>query len=445
MTNGYQSWGRFPRTEEEIQILADRRGQLRLGARALLPYGRGRSYGDCCLNDGGELVSTARLDNFISFDREAGIVRCEAGVGFEELLSVIVPAGWFLPVTPGTQFITVGGAIANDIHGKNHHCSGTFGRFVRSFELLRSTGERLTCSLEENQDLFRATIGGMGLTGLITWAEVQMIRIETPLIDMESTKFGSLDEFFDISAESDKRYVYTVAWLDCVSSGDQFGRGIFMGGNHLGRVEAGARRGSDCQTDQVRPPVLGVPIDFPSWALNSYSVRAFNTLYYNRQFQKFVKKAVHYRPFFYPLDAVNHWNRIYGKSGFMQFQCVVPKSDQREIMKEMLGEIVRSGQASFLAVLKEFGNIDSPGMMSFPQPGATLALDFAHRGDSTIRLLKTLEDITDRSGGRMYPAKDALMSAANFKKHYPQWQDFSRHIDAKFSSSFWRRVTGEEE
>ncbi len=441
MTKGYQSWGRFPRTEEEVQVISDRRSEPKIGARFVLPFGRGRSYGDCCLNDGGELLSTERLDHFISFDRATGIVRCESGVGLDELLSVIVPAGWFLPVTPGTQFVSIGGAIANDIHGKNHHCSGTFGRFVRSFELLRSNGERLICSPTENPEQYAATIGGMGLTGLITWAEVQMIKIETPLIDMESTKFESLDEFFDTSAASDKKYTYTVAWLDCVSSGAQFGRGIFMGGNHLARAAFTGKKLPECRDEVVRPAFLTVPIDFPGWALNSYSVRAFNTLYYNRQIKKFVKEAVHYRPFFYPLDAVNHWNRIYGKAGFMQFQCVVPKSDQRTVMKEMLGEIVKSGQASFLAVLKEFGDIPSPGMMSFPQPGATLALDFANRGERTVALLKTLEEITDRAGGRLYSAKDSLMSAHHFKKHYPQWSKFSQFIDPKYSSSFWRRVS----
>ena len=423
-------------------MLLSRAGAPHFGAAKVLPFGQGRSYGDCCLNDGGEILSTERLDNFISFDRTTGVVRCEAGVGFDQLLSVIVPAGWFLPVTPGTEFVTLGGAIANDIHGKNHHRNGTFGCFVRSFELLRSDGSRLICSTHENSDLFSATIGGMGLTGLITWAEIQLIAIETAMIDMESIKFGSLDEFFEISATTDKRYVYTVSWLDCLSAGDGLGRGIFMGGNHLTWEASRGHKITRCEDDRVVPPILNVPIDFPEWALNRYSVRAFNTLYYGKQFKKQLRKPVHYRPFFYPLDAVNNWNRIYGRSGFVQFQCVVPKSDQRAAMKELLAAIVASGQASFLAVLKEFGDVRSPGMMSFPQQGATLALDFAHRGESTNALLRRLEDITDAAGGRLYAAKDALMTAAHFTKHYPALEKFSQFIDPQFSSSFWRRVTG---
>jgi FAD/FMN-containing dehydrogenase len=439
----YGSWGKFPRVSQSVDIMVNRQAGLPQIESTVLPYGRGRSYGDCCLNDNGQLLSTERLDHFISFDREHGVVVCEAGVGFEDLLSVIVPAGWFLPVTPGTQYVTVGGAIANDIHGKNHHGAGTFGRFVKSFELLRSSGERLVCSPVQNTDYFNATIAGMGLTGLITWAEIQLIKIETPMIDMESTKFTNLDEFFTFSATADKKYNYTVAWLDCVTSGEEFGRGIFMGGNHLSWQDATGLKIPLCHNEKTSNSFLSVPFDFPTWALNSYSVKAFNTLYYGKQLKKFVRKPVHYRPFFYPLDAVNNWNRIYGKNGFLQFQCVVPKTDQRLVMKELLQTIVNSGQASFLAVLKEFGAIPSPGMMSFPCEGATLALDFAHRGESTLELLRKLEAITDSAGGRLYSAKDALMSAEHFQKHYPQWERFVKFIDPKFSSSFWRRVSAQ--
>ena len=437
----YQSWGRFPIADQHVAALESRAATLPHSGNSVLAYGRGRSYGDCCLNNGATVLSTERLDNFISFNRESGIIRCEAGVGFDDLLATIVPAGWFLPVTPGTQYITVGGAIANDIHGKNHHRSGTFGRFVRAFEIVRSNGDRLLCSPTTHPDLYQATIGGMGLTGLITWAEIQLTRIETAMIDMESIKFGSLDEFFQISANSDTRYEYTVAWLDCVSCADKFGRGIFMGGNPLSLEAARGIKITQCKDDRVQPPLLSIPFNFPSWALNTFSVKAFNELYYGKQFKKEVRKPVHYRPFFYPLDAVNNWNRIYGKGGFVQFQCVVPKQGQKEVMSALLEAIVKSGQASFLAVLKEFGSIQSPGTMSFPKEGATLALDFAHRGETTTSLLRTLEALTDEAGGRLYSAKDALMKGETFRKHYPQWQTFSKHIDPKFSSSFWRRVT----
>ena len=377
--------------------------------------------------------STTALNHLLAFDPENGVLRCESGVSFDEVLQFIVPLGWFLPTTPGTKFVTVGGAIANDVHGKNHHRAGTFGCHVTQFELLRSDGERMLCSPDKNPRWFAATIGGLGLTGLITWAEFKVRRIETSAIEMESIKFGGLDEFFSITAESDGNFEYTVSWQDCLAQGKSLGRGIFMRGNH-------ARNGSRDLKVHTKPR-LNVPIDFPSFALNSLSIKAFNFLYYARLRQRVTKATVHYNPFFYPLDSINNWNRIYGARGFFQYQFVVPFGANTDTIREILKEIGDSRQGSFLAVLKTFGDVPSPGLLSFPRPGVTLALDFPNRGAETIHLFDKLDRIVLQAGGRIYPAKDAHMSAATFQINYPQWKEFAQYIDPAFSSSFWRRVT----
>lgn len=431
----FDSWGRYPSTSQQVRYF--QWPWQRLSPRAglsMLPRGLGRSYGDSCLNDGGELLSTRYLDRFIAFDTEKGVVRCESGVSFDRLLDVIVPRGWFVPVTPGTRFVTLGGALANDVHGKNHHRAGTFGRHVRSFELLKSSGERMRCSPTEHAPLFAATVGGLGLTGLITWIELQLVPIKSPAISMDSIKFEGLDEFFTISKESDKDSAYTVAWLDCVATGKSFARGIFMKGNTAEADMKNPRR-----SDASVP--LSIPIDFPSFVLNNLSIRAFNWLYFHKQRKKHVSTLVHYRPFFYPLDSIGNWNRIYGKRGFFQFQCVVPVEDGKKRIEALLNTIVQSGRGSFLAVLKEFGDLPSPGMMSFPRRGVTLCLDFPNQGAATLELLRRLDDQTRELGGAIYPAKDATMSPESFKMYYPRWEEFQKYIDPAFSSSFWRRVT----
>lgn len=399
----------------------------------MLPFGLGRSYGDSCLNDGGDLLLTRALDHIIAFDAECGLIRCEAGVSLEELLQVIVPRGWFLPTTPGTKFVTIGGAIANDIHGKNHHRAGTFGCHVTKLELLRSTGERLICSPSENASWFAATIGGLGLTGLITWAEVQLRRIANSMIEVESLKFANLDEFLAISAESDEHFEHTVAWVDCLAKGASLGRGVFLRGNHAG---------PENQVLQLhRPPRLSMPVEFPDFALNHFTIQAFNTLYYARAGHAPSHQVVHYDPFFYPLDALSQWNRIYGRRGFFQYQLVVPFSDNQQAIRKVFARIAASGQGSFLAVLKTFGARPSPGMLSFPCPGVTLALDFPNQGQGTLALFTELDQIVLAAGGRIYPAKDARMTARTFQESYPRWQDFRQYIDPGFSSSFWRRVS----
>ena len=406
------------------------------GDKSILPFGLGRSYGDSCLNDGESLVETSGLNRFIAFDESKGSIQCEAGVTLDEILKLIVPKGWFLPTTPGTKFITVGGAIANDIHGKNHHVSGSFGCHVKGFELLRSDGSRTRCTSRSNTDLFKATIGGLGLTGLITWAEFRLKKIDNAWIESESIKFTGIGEFLELSEESNKDWEYTVSWIDCVARGKSFGRGIFMRGNHSPASVLSRKVHGD--------PKLGAPFDCPNMMLNSLSIKSFNTLYYGKQKAKHTKSRTHYDSFFYPLDSINGWNRIYGNRGFFQYQCVVPFAGGKLTMENILGKITASKLGSFLAVIKTFGDKKSPGMLSFPQPGITLALDFPNRGESTKNLFEELDVLVNAASGSVYPAKDACMSAEFFQKSYPQWHEFSKFVDPKFSSSFWRRVTTEK-
>ncbi len=435
-----QSWGHYP-TVKPAQVTPvfwrSELPDLTTTAQSILPFAYGRSYGDSCLNEGGTSLDVSHLNRFIAFDEEEGLLRCEAGVSFATILEVMVPRGWFLPVSPGTKFVSVGGAIANDVHGKNHHKAGTFGRHVTCFELLRSNGERLFCSPTENSALFRATIGGLGLTGVVLWAEFRLKRIVNPYIDMDSIRFESLDEFFDISAESDATYEYTMSWVDILIGGKGLCRGKFMRGNNNQDRELAAK------PIKKRLP-LAMPIDLPGFALNTLTVKAFNEAYYHVQIEKRVHKVVSYEPFFYPLDSISEWYHLYGKRGFLQYQFVVPFTTGHEAMREILGRIRHSGEGSFLTVLKKFGDLLSPGMLSFPRPGLTLALDFSYHGKKTLRLLNELDAIVLQSGGVVYPAKDARMTPEAFQAYYPQWQEFEQYIDPHFSSSFWRRVTPSE-
>ncbi|MGE5478861.1 MAG: FAD-binding oxidoreductase [Chloroflexota bacterium] len=433
MTEEYQSWGRYPKVKHAGAIKLDWLSDLPdLGAfdKPVLAYGCGKSYGDSCLNEGGYLLDTRGLDKYISFDEESDTLRCQSGVTLAEILDFFVPRGRFLAATPGTKYITVGGAIANDVHGKNHHKGGTFGSHLIKFELLRSDGSRLVCSREENPGLFAATIGGLGLTGLITWAEFRLKRCPSPFFAMEAVKFFSLEEFFHINAESEKRFDYTVAWVDTTAKGADLGRGIYNRGNH-----------ADPKDYDLPKLKNGAPLPFPFDApfINSFTVQAFNILYFQKQLATAQKAVVHYNPFFYPLDAVDNWNRAYGKNGFLQYQFVVPFGNDLPVIREILTEISKSGLSSFLTVLKTFGFAKSPGMLSFPRPGVTMAVDF-RMGPDTLKFLERTDSIVREAGGALYPAKDARMSGEDFRRFYPQWVDFSKYIDPAFSSSFWRRA-----
>lgn len=442
----YQSWGRYPKAQHQTVHRLRSRGDLLPSLesnQSILAYGMGRSYGDSCLNDGGHLLLTRSLKHFIAFDQITGIVTAEAGVTLEEILEIALPRGYFLPVTPGTKFVTLGGAVANDVHGKNHHVDGNFSHHVLSFELLRSTGERLLCSPEVNREFFYATIGGLGLTGLITWVEVKLKPVESSFISQEVIKTKGLHDFFELTKASDKDFVYTVSWIDCLAKGSSLGRGLFIRGNHTPKSLAPTR-------NKAKSSKRSIPLDLPSFALNGLTVKIFNKLYYNKQVSRKTASVVHYDPFFYPLDALHHWNRIYGKRGFLQWQCVVPLADTSNgsneegaaAIREIMEQISRSGQGSFLAVLKTFGNIPSLGMMSFPSQGVTLALDFPNKGPKLLQLLDRLDAVVRGARGSVYAAKDARMSPESFRVFYPKFEEFSKYIDPVFSSSFWRRVTG---
>jgi FAD/FMN-containing dehydrogenase len=433
----YESWGRYPRLKH-AGVVKIKPGTTTLPfqdyKQPLLAYAQGRSYGDSCLNENGILLDTSLLTGITAFDKTSGILRCDAGTTLADILQLIVPHGWFLPVTPGTKHVSVGGAIAHDVHGKNHHCAGTFGCYVKQFELLRSSGERLRCSPSENADLFRATIAGMGLTGIILWAEFQLKPIKGPFIEVERLPFATLEEFVTRSKASDQNHEYTVAWLDGFSgAGQKFGRGILTRGNHADIEAPSPRKTKNRST-------LRVPFDAPEFLLNRITARAFNSLYYKMQSRASTNDLILYEPFFYPLDVLSNWNRIYGRRGFLQYQCVVPFTAEGAI-EDIFGCMTRGYLAPFLVVLKTFGGVSSPGMLSFPRPGITLAMDFPFLGEATLKLFEEFDGITRSANGAVYPAKDACMSPQSFQTYFPQWKDFAAFIDPQFSSSFWRRVT----
>jgi FAD/FMN-containing dehydrogenase len=428
-----ESWGRFPRGEQRVVPL-HWAGSPWPEARPLLAHGLGRSYGDACLNHGGTLLTTRGLDHFIALDEAALTITCEAGVSLAEILALVVPRGLFLPVVPGTKQVTVGGAIANDVHGKNHHREGTFGRHVVSLELLRSDGRRRTCSPSQEPALFNATVGGLGLTGLILAATLRLRRVPSAYVEAESLPVRDLDHFFELSARSDETHEYTVAWIDCLASGARAGRGI------LHRANAAEAPG---RPRRMRgPPRLSIPCELPFSPLNRLSVAAFNLAYHAANARK-GRRLEHVEPYFFPLDGVGRWNRIYGPGGLLQFQCAIPREAGPATIRRLLGLIAASGEGSFLAVLKGFGDVASPGLLSFPRPGVTLAMDFAYRGERTDRLFRVLHAVTEGAGGALYPAKDAHMSPAAFRRSYPRLREFEPHLDPAFSSSFWRRVTSD--
>ncbi|HEV2703944.1 MAG TPA: FAD-binding oxidoreductase [Steroidobacteraceae bacterium] len=426
------SWGNVIRTPHVVVQLTDRLAPFPdvRNRNGVLPFGNGRSYGDSCLNTGGVLLRTLCLDKFIAFDPTNGVMACETGVKLSDILRIAVPHGWFLAVTPGTRFITIGGAIANDVHGKNHHVAGTFSRHLRRFELLRSNGERLLCAPDQNAQWFAATIGGLGLTGLITWAEIQLRRIPGPSMAVETIRYENLGEFMTLCAESDLDYEYTVAWVDCMAGGARLGRGLLQRARHAPGSKAAARA----------PRSLSVPLMPPCSLINNTSLRLFNTAVYHRQRRARVQTQVHYESFFYPLDGIRNLNRIYGPRGMYQYQCVIPRGADQDGIAALLAAIARSGLGSFLAVLKCFGDSPSVGLLSFPRPGVTLALDFPNRGERLERLLRTLDGIVAAAGGRIYPAKDGRMPGSLFRSGFPQWERFTDFIDPACSSDFWRRV-----
>jgi len=437
------SWGRVHRYPHRALLpgfIDDARGSLAAAVASgvsVLPYGLGRSYGDSCLNEGGTLLVTRSLDRFIAFDPVSGEIECEAGVSVAGILDLLVhrPAEeprWFLPVTPGTKWVTVGGAIANDVHGKSHHANGCFGAHVQSLSLLRSDGRVLTCSRSENPELFCATVGGLGLTGVIVSARIALMQVPGSNVESEDLRYDDLDAFFQLSEESRADWHYTVAWVDCLARGRGLGRGVFSRARHSGQ---------DVARVPVSQPRFGMPVNAPGFLLNRHSVRAFNLLRWRRTSRTPATALRDFDPVLYPLDAIGAWNRLYGRRGFFQYQCVVPHVEARRNVRALLERVAASGESAFLAVLKVFGERPSPGLLSFPLPGTTLALDLPNRGAATLALMERLDDVVRSAGGRLYPAKDARMSSEDFQRGFPRWKEFRQHVDPAFSSSFWRRVS----
>lgn len=433
-TDRLQSWGRTsqprqsvaaPRFPDELPAL------LATGGDAMLGVGLMRSYGDSNLNPDASVIRMTGLDRIRHFDPASRVVRADAGLSLDSLIRTALPHGLFPAVVPGTRFATLGGAVANDIHGKNHHRFGTFGNHVRRLSLMRSDGTRIELGPDDESGLFAATIGGLGLTGLIEWVEIELRAIPGAMIDSETIPFGSLEEFFALADESTASHEHTVSWIDCTRIEGTKMRGLFMRGN--------------CADDPERRPHparprRSMPVDLPRFALNPLTLRLFNEAYYGLGRLRAGRSKVHYEPFFFPLDGIMNWNRLYGRDGMFQYQCVIPPDASLDAIAALLKIIAASGQGSFLAVLKTFGSNASPGLLSFPREGTTLALDFRNRGERTLELLASLDEVVFAAGGRLYPAKDGRMSARMFQSGYPRLEAFAAHVDPHFTSAFWRRV-----
>lgn len=408
-TQKVTNWGNFPVVEKEVKS-EDSLQKIKDFVKSnneIIARGNGRCYGDASLSE--HIFSTKRLNKFISFDRLNGIIECESGVLLADILEVVVPQGYFLYVTPGTKFISVGGAIASDVHGKNHHAEGCFSEYVIEFSLLNENGEVLTCSREENSEKFWSTIGGMGLTGIILSAKFKLKNIETAYIRQESIKAENLDEIFKLFEESES-WTYNVAWIDCLQTGKNIGRSIMMRGEHAFKHQLPKKlQENPLRLKKKFSPT--VPFYFPNFVLNNLTVKLFNLLYFNKQRSKEIKNYIDYETFFYPLDAVNDWNKIYGKTGFIQYQMVIPKEKGKEGMKRILETIAKSGNGSFLAVLKLFGKNNPEAYNSFPFEGYTLALDF--KVNSKLKnLVEKLDAIVEEFGGRIYLTKDSMSKSS---------------------------------
>jgi|CXWL01.1.fsa_nt_gi FAD/FMN-containing dehydrogenase len=438
LRSDYKSWGGTLAAQHFIEWPATVGDVSRIFSSVpglVLPFGCGRSYGDVALNPGGTLLDCKGLDRFVAFDAGNGVLVCEAGVQLASVLQNVcrleASAAWFLPVSPGTRYVTLGGAVANDVHGKNHHGFGTIGRHVLWLDLVRSDGTLVRCSPRENEGLFAATIGGLGLTGVIVRAALQLRRVAGLSVEREDVQFSSLDEFFELAHTSENGWEYTAAWLDCAASARSRGRGIFTRARHMP---------GDKRDDVARGPRLSFPALPPISLINEASVKLFNAVYWRQLGKKARKEAASLASILYPLDGIANWNRVYGPKGFFQFQCALPTDAARAALDEILCEIAVSGQASMLSVLKTFGTLSSPGLLSFPRPGATLALDFPNRDHKTRALFARLEQIVSAARGALYPAKDGLMSPQTFRTSFPKADAFRPYIDPKFSSAFARRV-----
>lgn len=431
-------WGRHPRVSalvarpetrrHLIEALKDRNGG------PVLAHGLRRSYGDAALLAGGRVIDASRTDRMLSFDPDSGWLRCEAGVSIADIVSTFLPRGYFPPVVPGTKYVTVAGALASDIHGKNHHVAGTWSNHVRDVELLLASGEVVRCDGNQNPDLLRATAGGQGLTGIILAMDVRLARTE-PSIEMESIRVPDLEGFLRVSEES-AGFPYTVGWIDGTASGRAIGRGVFMRGRTLaGRLANRREKGVSALIDGRYLST--------NWLLNPLFIRAFNSLYYRRQAGS-KRRHVTFDRFFFPLDAIRNWNRMYGSRGFFQYQFVVPADPDCKAVRAVLEAVASSSAGAFLGVIKEFG-VQANGGLSFPIPGVTVALDFPNTGPKLLALLDRLDGLVADAGGRVYLSKDARLGRDAFRRMYPEWREWKAvkdHYDPHgvFQSELGKRL-----
>ncbi|MBI5447665.1 MAG: FAD-binding oxidoreductase [Gammaproteobacteria bacterium] len=427
-----QGWGRYPKIEAELLqplTITDCKNFVK-NTSSLIARGLGRSYGDSSLAN--NILGMKYLNHFLTFDKIAGVICCGAGVSINELLNTSIPHGWFLPVTPGTRYVTIGGAIASDVHGKNHHHEGAFSGYVINLQLLLSNGEIVTASATEHSDLFKATCGGMGLTGIILSANIKLKPIKSSCILQTTIKSYCLDEALE-KFEQCSKSSYSVAWIDCLATGKHLGRSVLTLGEH-------AENGTLTREKSSTIPVF---FDLPGCFLTSKSIKAFNLFYHGKISQKTETKLIKFNSFFYPLDNLRNWNYLYGKQGFIQYQFVLPKVASAVGLKQILGRIAQSGKGSFLAVLKLLGK-ENNNFISFPMEGYTLALDFKITA-GLLELLEELDRMVLNFGGRIYLAKDARMTEKTFKSSYPCWIDFESVREkygaiGKFSSQQSKRI-----
>ncbi len=426
------SWGRLNDISRSITPFSP--FKLHDSKGCFLPHGNGRSYGDSCHNDDGVLLDSRGNNALLMLDLEKGILRAQSGIFLSQILEVLKNTKWFLPVVPGTRLITLGGALANDIHGKNHGHKGTIGRHINRFVLHTSDGQTRTCTPSKNKAHFQATIGGMGLTGFVSEIELNLMRVPSHSVRERKTPFHSLNEFLELSDIAESINEYSVAWVDSLATGKQLGRGILITGEHCA---------SDARFSYADPKI-NVPFTPPVPLVSGLPLRAFNFAYFHKNSRSSSPATASRNSFFFPLDAIGGWNKLYGPKGLFQHQCVLPLDTAPDALHALLRTSQLARHGSFLTVLKRFGNLASPGLLSFPQPGFTLTLDFPNKGQKTRTLLDELDTITINAGGRVNPYKDARMSAETFKQGFPEWEKLERYRDPAMMSDFWRRVTGLE-
>jgi len=426
-----------PRSADEVTGLVKS-----VASGGVIARGLGRSYNNAAQNDGALVISTTGMSDVLSFDPQSGVVSCEAGVSLEQLMSDLLSSGWFVPVSPGTRKVTVGGAIAADVHGKNHHSAGSFARHVLSFDLLTADGAVRTVTPDADPDVFWATAGGMGLTGIILRATIQMKHVETSRLIVDTVRTGNIDDTMAHLSATDKKYDYTVAWTDCLATRGNLGRSVITSGDF---ATVGDLRSRDRAKPLAFKPsaLVGAPAVFPSGLLNARTVALLNEAYFRKAPRHRDGEVQTIGKFFHPLDGITNWNRVYGPAGFRQYQYVVPFS-AAEVVVRSLERISALRAPSFVTVLKRFGAGD-PGMLSFPMPGWTLALDFPARTPWLSRLCAELDEMVLEAGGRLYLAKDSRIPAELMPRMYPRLEDFRRvraDVDPSgvFSSDLSRRL-----